>query len=109
MKESTKADIEYFKGLSFSKLLDMFSYYDNISVYFKSNTEGSFVMKSKEREKFYIIIKETENEKHKKRALIYLYAYILEDILVSNESYKDAESMERRNKFVEEFNALYNK
>lgn len=109
MKKSTEADIEYFKGLSYPKLMDAFSYYDNISIYFKPHIKGSFVRKSRTSEKFYIVIEETEDEECKKKTLIFLYACIFEGAVVTQKEQASELFNKRMNKFVEEFNALYNK
>lgn len=109
MKKSTEADIEYFKGLTFKQLMDVFYLCDSISIYFKNDISDGFVLKSIDYKKYYIVLKKNMSKEKKKRVFIFLYSCILEGYVVELKKQYSEQFIEEKNKFVEEFNALYNK
>lgn len=109
MKKSTEADIEYFKGLTFKQLMDVFYLCDSISIYFKNDISDGFVFKSIEHKKYYVVLKENMSKEKKKRVFIFLYSCISEGYVPELKNQYSEQFIEERTKFVEEFNALYNK
>lgn len=109
MKKSTEADIKFFKSKSFNELMDFFFDYDCISIYFRHDLEKCVCMRREGSEKFYIIVSNNYKKRDKKRIIIFLYCCIGEGLVVDEEERNTAQYKEKVNKFVEEFNALYNK
>lgn len=109
MKKSTEADIEFLKSKSFNELMDFFSHINFISIYFRHDLEKCICMRKEGSEKFYIIVSNSYKKQDKKRIIIFLYCCIGEGLVVDAEERQTEQYKEKVKKFVEEFNALYNK
>lgn len=106
MNDSIKADVLYFKTLSYDEIFRLFNDFENMEVVLFDKMED-FVFYSKIKNGWSMILSKHRLKEHRKYKMIYLYGLILSGL-----ADKDGDKEPFKSKIEEynaEFDALYNK
>lgn len=106
MNDSIKADVLYFKTLSYDEVFRLFNDFENMEVVLFDKMED-FVFYSKIKNGWSMILNKYRLKEHRKYKMIYLYGLILSGL-----ADKDGDKEPFKSKIEEynaEFDALYNK
>lgn len=106
MNDSIKADVLYFKTLSYDEIFRIFNDFENMEVVLFDKMED-FTFYSKEVDLWNVILNKNTTKEHRKYKMIYFYGLILSGL-----AGKDGDEEPFKSKIEEynaEFDVLYNK
>lgn len=106
MNDSIKADVLYFKTLSYDEIFRIFNDFKNMKVFLVEEVED-FVFYLKTIDSWRIILNKNTTKEHRKYKMIYFYGLILSGL-----AGKDGDEEPFKSKIEEynaEFDVLYNK
>ena len=109
MRDSTKADILYFKTLPDEEVLRFFNDSDTLKVVLFENIIKDFCFYSHTEEKYAIVLNKHRTKKHRKEMMIYFYGKILEGYIVPVTEQMQEPLRSKIEEYNAEFTALYNK
>jgi len=108
MTDSIKADILYFKTLTYEEIFRLFNNFKNMKVFLVEEVED-FVFYLKTIDTWRIILNKNTTREHRKYKMIYLYGLVLSGLAMKEEEREREPFKSKIDEYNAEFDALYNK